>query len=262
MVSYTSQSRVHLIRTYVSVLLAFVLIVVHVVTINSAQTDHAYRICSTEDEDVCTTTTSLSHLINWCQKNNISRLNLSELDIPSIVNMTLDFCNDSLPLVFLLSNGTGSEFVDFTTNCTISRLPLKNVSCGTLSSLQEKDKKLKHFYGTYVDILDRHEFSLDSTSQDEKQEKQKCEQAYKDWLCSSTYFTYQLNEKKLSGCKSTAQSVCLHCPSFQPENTYGGFMAFQCKDDAPDEEDDPGSCYPKCISSKKLKDFTSKATGG
>ena len=58
--------------------------------------------------------------------------------------------------------------------------------------------------------------------------------AYKDWLCSSTRFAYSLNGDSIGPCKATADAVCLHCPSFNPEYTYGGFMAFQCDDAAND----------------------------
>lgn len=260
MVPYTSQSsRVHLTTAYVSILLtSFIFISVH-----ATQSDNAFRMCSTENKNKNVTTenknvtcaSSFSNLTDYCTNNNISTLNLSGINMSSIVSIKLDFCSDSLPLVFFLS-----EFVNVTSTCNVSLLQPEAVSCERLKEIQQNDEIIKGYHGAFVDILQRSEFNFDKSS---KNKTRKCEEAYKDWLCSSTRFAYKFpNEKEsLKGCPSTAKQVCLHCPSFSPENAYGGFMAFQCKDETLDEDNKADPCCPKCVSSEKLEKFTTKITG-
>ena len=56
-------------------------------------------------------------------------------------------------------------------------------------------------------------------------------------------FEYRLNSKRIDGCTATRFRVCLQCPSFNPDESYGGFMAFQC--DPSDPNDLEGKLFCK-----------------
>lgn len=243
MVPITCQSRVHLIRSYITVLASLFLLIIF---IDTTITHGA----SIEDEDVCGDNTKISILKKHCSNSNASLI-LSNLSISCILNMTLDFCVDAFPLGFLLSNMSR----------TIRNLPSKctmyipgNVSCGDIDDILQHDKMLQDYHKEFVDVLERSEFNLQAHNPAaSKNDSDKCQRAYKDWLCSSTDYKYMLNNTRMVGCKNTSEAVCLNCPSFKADD---GGLAFQCSQGGEtDNGNGDSNCQPKCISSERLRNF-------
>lgn len=255
MVSPTFRSRAHyLTRTY-GVVLALLCLFVDVGKHEEIIQPNGLRICSKDEPTLCTDNASFSHLNKFCRTNSISTLNLTGVNISHIKEMRLDFCSSTLPSVFLLDD-MGADFVD-TRNCTISTDKMRRLECKSLYDVQALDKELQLFHTAYVDILQRHEFNLVGNY-----DVKKCEKAYKDWLCSSTKLQHKLNGEPVHGCRDTANCVCYACPSFEPDNTYGGFSAFQCEDGECVSDEQPSSgCAPTCISNRTLNVFVGNVTG-
>jgi len=203
--------------------------------------DAGQRVCSA---GYCTNTTKISELNKLCNSLGIS--NLSLVDTKYSLDMKLDFCIDAFPFGLLLSKNSYG-ILDFTNSSCKFEIP-EFVSCGDIKDIHEKDLTIKGYHDAYVDILDRSEFNLQNQNETETE---LCKNAYKDWLCSSTHLTYTFNNKTLKGCKSTSDNVCFLCPSFKPNDTYGGFMAFQCNENTSKTADDE-ACEPQCISQKSI----------
>jgi len=259
------------------VCLLYLLVVLHVctapllyagasTTTNSvavATTDNASTVCTFQVQDVrCDLFfTSFRELVEHCVSLGVENnffLNIVGLNRDSMLGVHLDFCDAVPPLVFLFNDDYAT--VNRTGNCSLVANGNRTISCEDIFQIADDDNKLREFHEDYVDILERHEFSLEREKRNETEETDRCKRAYKDWLCSSTKLSYHLNGRNIRGCNSTANSVCLHCPSFEPSSGFGGFMAFQCEDDASDGGD--CDCAPSCISERTLRQFNSTITGG
>jgi len=248
MVPNICQSRLHLIPTYVITLALFYLLF-DVIAIISSVSYAGPQICIAE-KDSCTHTTMFSNLTEFCNSaKNINALNLSQVDLKYILDIKLDFCMDALPLGFFFPRNKTSELMELSTNNSCNFFIPKTVSCDEIRYIQERDSIIQRYHNAYVDILERSEFNLEAHNETDTG---LCRKAYKDWLCASTLLQYSFRNETLKGCESASDKVCLMCPSFKPEDTYGGFMAFQCNETKTKKKDDEDICRPQCISPESL----------
>merc|ERR1740124_1145666 len=103
--------------------------------------------------------------------------------------MRLNFCSSAYPMLTLLPplNTVVKGENASSHHGNLSR----NVSCEEVGKLVDNDRRVQRFYEAYVDILQRSEFILEEEEVKDSQSQCKlCQEAYKDWLCSSTYFEY------------------------------------------------------------------------
>ena len=139
-------------------------------------TNNADTVCAAQIKDVrCKATfTNYHDLAERCRSTGATDLNIIGLeDRGVLLGMRLGFCDAVPPLVFLFRDNYTS--VNGTGNCSLwTTQRVRTVSCSDVVDLEEGDAELREFHEAYVDILQRHEFSLERDAKNETDETEKC----------------------------------------------------------------------------------------